>query len=64
MPVIFLPRPWLIRLLRFSNRRWIKATDPDWNLLTFGDMRRLFPDAHIMIEWWMGLPKSIIAYRR
>jgi len=27
-------------------------------------MRELFPEAELHIEWWFGLPKSLIACKR
>jgi SAM-dependent methyltransferase len=66
MPVclLLLPRPLLIRFINLINKFWIKSTAPDWNLLTVREMRTLFPDAEIVVEWWFGLPKSLIACKR
>lgn len=64
LPVVFLPRPLLLKLIPVLNRYWIKTTEPDWHLLTPRLMKRLFPDGEIVIERWCGFPKSIIAYRR
>lgn len=60
----FLPRPMLIPVLSFTNRVWVKKTTPDWRLLTARQMARLFPDAEILFERWLGLRKSILAVRR
>lgn len=32
-------------------------------LLTRADMERLFPDCELIVERWLGMPKSYIAYR-
>lgn len=53
----------LLRLLRFTNRYWIKQTKPDWYLLSQRRMAALFPDARIVTERFCGLPKSLIAIR-
>lgn len=62
-PVALLPRPMLLRLLSFTNRFWIKQTQPDWHLLSRHRMAALFPDARIVTERFCGLPKSLIAVR-
>jgi len=62
--ILLLPRHTLIRLLAWLNRFWIKPTEPDWNLLSVREMRELFPEAELHIEWWFGLPKSLIACKR
>jgi hypothetical protein len=28
------------------------------------EMQELFPEAELHIEWWFGLPKSLIACKR
>lgn len=60
----YLPRNWQLRVLSVSNRFWVKRTNPDWHLLTISDMRRLFPDAAITSERFLGLSKSIMAIKR
>ncbi len=61
--VAFLPRRVLIPLLKVFARFWPKATLPDWNLLSGGDMRVLFPDAEIIREKSCGMSKSIVAFK-
>ena len=52
-------------LIRVTDKYWIKSCGgyTDWNLLSTSDMKQLFPDSVIHIERFLGLPKSIIAYR-
>jgi SAM-dependent methyltransferase len=59
----WLPRPAQVRVLRSSNRWWVKRTKPDWHLLRRREMARLFPDAAIVSERWCGLTKSLIAVK-
>jgi SAM-dependent methyltransferase len=57
----WLPRRVLVPLVRFINRTWVKRTQPDWHLLTRREMSSLFPDATIVTETFLGLPKSLVA---
>ena len=59
----YLPRPLQIKILRLSNKYWIKKSLPDFNLLNSKDMRKLFPEAKIIFEKKFGLVKSIIAIK-
>ena len=59
----WLPRPALIRVLRVSNKFWIKRTSPDWHLLGTREMAQLFPGAEIVCERFAGLTKSIMAIK-
>ncbi len=59
----YLPRRLQLPLLRATNRLWIQGTAPDWHLLDATDMARLFPDAELEVERFMGLPKSIMAIK-
>lgn len=59
----FLPRPWLLKVLRVSNRFWIKDAPPDFNLLNADEMAKLFPEAEIVLEKKFGLVKSIMAIK-
>lgn len=60
------------RLLRvFSLWGWLARPRPEAvaaavaevRLLTFKEFKRLFPDSRILVERWLGLPKSYIAYK-
>lgn len=62
--VAWLPRRFLIPVLRFTNCFWIKKTSPDWYLLNKSEMHQLFDDAEIIEEKKFGLTKSIMAVRR
>jgi hypothetical protein len=54
----------LRRLIRFTDRLWVKRCDVvDWHLLDIAAMRQLFPDATLRVERALGLPKSILAWR-
>ena len=59
----YLPRRVLIPILRISNRIWVKKTTPDWYLLSEWQMSRLFPEALIQKERFIGLTKSIMAIK-
>lgn len=58
-----LPRPLLILSMRITNRLWIKASIPDFNLLSKAEMQKLFPDARIELEKRFGMTKSLMAIR-
>lgn len=65
LPLVgYLPRPLLVPVLRATNRLWIKRTAPDWHLLSGRDMARLFPEATIYRERFLGLTKSLVAIRK
>ena len=65
LPLVgYLPRRILVPVLRFTNRYWIKETTPDWNLLTIGDMKQIFPGCEYIKERWLGMSKSLIALRK
>lgn len=59
----FLPRPLLLKVLKVSNRFWIKGAPPDFNLLDARQMKELFPEAEIVLEKKFGLVKSIMAMK-
>jgi hypothetical protein len=52
------------RLVAVTDRLWVKKCGvADWHLLDERDMAALFPDARVLVERWLGLPKSVVAYR-
>jgi hypothetical protein len=68
----WLPRRWQRRLIRHGTvRGWVERPDAravdafldEVRLLTFGEMRTLFPDCTILRERFLGLTKSYIAVR-
>lgn len=69
----FLPKRWQSRLARnFTLWGWLQRPKPDEargfveniHLLTTRDLQRLFPDAVIERERFLGLTKSVIAVRQ
>lgn len=66
LPVIItiFPRSMLIKTLRFFNLFWPKKTYPDFNLLTYKEMQKLFPEATIYREKSFGFTKSLIAIKK
>ena len=61
----WLPHDRLCQLRPWVHRYGIKGCDYiDWSLLRTKEMRQLFPDASIHVERILGIPKSIVAYRR
>jgi hypothetical protein len=73
----WLPRSWQRTIVRrFTIWQWIERPAPDRRayyiehylrdirLLNRADVARLFPDAQIQQERWMGLTKSLIAVRQ
>jgi SAM-dependent methyltransferase len=54
-----------IRLASLLKRFWPRPIGyVDWNLLTLNDMQTLFPDGSVEVESFLGVPKSIIAWKR
>jgi hypothetical protein len=75
--VHWLPRTWQARLVRRGTVwEWIVRPSPDRReyyldhyltrirLLAAGDLRRLFPDAQVFRERFLGWTKSLVAFRR
>lgn len=60
---VFLSRENSIRLIKLLNKFWPKKTDPDWNLLTKGQMGMFFPEARILPEKSLGFVKSWMAVK-
>ncbi len=59
----WLPRRLLIPVLKFTNRFWVKKTNPDWHLLNIKEMTELFYGAKIVNENFFGLTKSIMTVK-
>ncbi len=59
-----IPRPLFVKVIKFSNRFWIKKTIPDYNLLDQKQLQELFPDAVVHTEKKFGMIKSIIAVKK
>lgn len=57
----YLPRRALLKVMKVSNRFWIKAAEPDFNLLNEKELAALFPGAMILRERKFGLTKSLMA---
>ena len=57
------PRSIFVKVIKFSNRFWVKQTIPDYNLLDKTELQELFPDAEIVTEKKFGMIKSIIAVK-
>jgi hypothetical protein len=67
LPLVqYLTHDNLCRLVSWTDRYWIKSCQGcvDWELLTPRVMAELFPDATIEVERVVGLPKSIVAWKR
>jgi 2-polyprenyl-3-methyl-5-hydroxy-6-metoxy-1,4-benzoquinol methylase len=63
--VNFLDHNQTVSVARVTDRFWIKQCGyVDWNLLGPREMRWMFPEAELVVERFLGLPKSIIAYRK
>jgi Methyltransferase domain len=57
------PRSLFVKVIKLSNKFWIKKTIPDYNLLDTKELKELFPDAKILAEKKFGMVKSIIAIK-
>lgn len=64
--VQYLPHNLVCRIVPLTDRYWVNdcGGTVDWQLLTTRRMSRLFPDGKVIVERFIGLPKSIIAFRR
>jgi len=69
----WLPAYWIPRLLRFftvwgwitrPTREQARSFWAEIRPLTGREVRELFPDATILVQRFLGIPKSYIAYRR
>jgi hypothetical protein len=67
LPLVqYLSHDNLCRLVTWTDRYWVKSCQGcvDWELLTPGRLARLFPDATVEVERFVGVPKSIVAWKR
>jgi len=61
----WLPHRALIRVATVTDQFWVKYSyGVDWELLGMNEMRALFPDAELIVERWLGVPKALFSYRR
>lgn len=64
LPLVgYFPREIFLPILKISNKFWVKSAEPDFNLLGFDEMRKLFPEAEIVRETKYGLTKSLMAIK-
>ncbi|MGI8493911.1 MAG: methyltransferase domain-containing protein [Pyrinomonadaceae bacterium] len=59
----FLSRSAQIKIMKVTNKFWIKEAHPDFNLLTKKQMQQFFPEAEIILEKKFGMIKSIMAIK-
>lgn len=59
----YLPREAFVPLLRVTNKFWVKESEPDFNLLSIQDLRKLFPGSKVIRETFLGFTKSIMAVK-
>ena len=67
----WLPRSWQKRLMRFTLWSLISKPSPEYRervaeelrLLTKSEMAMIFPGCEIIVESFLGIPKSLIAFR-
>ncbi len=57
------PRGLQLLVIKYSNRFWVKSTQPDWNLLDKNELMGLFDGAILFQEQFLGMTKSIIAIK-
>jgi len=61
--VQFFPRSTQVRLTRLANKFWGKNIVPDCRLLTYKELRVLFPEADIYNEKVAGIIKSFVVIK-
>jgi 2-polyprenyl-3-methyl-5-hydroxy-6-metoxy-1,4-benzoquinol methylase len=60
-----LKRKYLIKLLKFINKFWIKKTSPDWHLLNEEQMAFLFDEnINVVVSKVFGFKKEIIIFNK
>ena len=61
LPLVqYLPRLLQLQIIASCDRFWVKRTYPDFYLLSKHEARSMFPDAEIIFEKFLGIPKSLI----
>lgn len=62
--IIYLPRRIQIILNKVINQLHIREISADWNLLSKNDLAKMFPEALIYEEKFLGLTKSLVVIKK
>lgn len=58
-----LNRKSMLNLISFTNKFWIKKTNPDWNLFNEEQINLIFPNTDIIVNKVLNFKKEIIVYK-